>query len=179
MQRLEGTYSDQTVRSYRSDFRNFADWCRTRRRPFLPATPETVAAYLDAVSADLKPATLRRRIAAIRKIHRLTRHVDPTDDEAVLLALRRARRSKPGRQRQALGLAGPLRERLVAACGQDFTGLRDAAMIAIGYDTLCRRSELVALRAEDIEPRPNGGASVLVRQGKNDPDGHPHVGANR
>lgn len=105
LRRLEGAYSDQTVRSYRSDFRNFADWCRTKRRPFLPATPETVAAYLDAVSVDLKPATLRRRIAAIRKTHRLTRNVDPTDDEVVVLALRRASRSKPGRQRQALGLA--------------------------------------------------------------------------
>ena len=177
LQRLEGAYSDQTVRSYRSDFRNFADWCRTKRRPFLPATPETVAGYLDAVSVNLKPATLRRRIAAIRKIHRLTRHVDPTDDEVVVLALRRARRRKPGRQRQALGLAGPVRERLVAACGENLTGLRDAAMIAVGYDTLCRRSELVALRAEDIEQRPNGGANVLVRRAKNDPDGMGRVAA--
>ena len=177
LQRLEGAYSDQTLLAYRSDFRNFADWCRTKRRPFLPATPETVAGYLDAVSVNLKPATLRRRIAAIRKIHRLTRHVDPTDDEIVVLALRRARRSKPSRQRQALGLASPLRERLVAACGQDLTGLRDAAMLSVGYDTLCRRSELVALRAEDIEPRPSGGANILVRRAKNDPDGMGRVAA--
>ena len=171
LQRLEGAYSDQTVRSYRSDFRNFADWCRTKRRPFLPATPETAARYLDAIAADLKPATVRRRIAAIRKIHRLARHVDPTDDKTVVLALRRARRSKPGHQRQALGLVGPLRERLLATCDGNLTGLRDAAMLSIGYDTLCRRSELVALRADDIEQRSNGGANILVRRAKNDSDG--------
>ena len=73
LQRLEGAYSYQTVLAYGSDFRIFADWCRTKRRTFLPATPETVAGYLDAISVDLKPATLRRRIAAISKIHRLTR----------------------------------------------------------------------------------------------------------
>lgn len=89
LQRLEGAYSHQTVLAYGADFRNFADWCRTKRRSFLPATPETVGTYLDAISVDLKPATLRRRTAAIRKIHRLTRHVDPTDDEIVVLALRR------------------------------------------------------------------------------------------
>lgn len=50
-------------------------------------------------------------------------------------------------------------------------------MIAIGYDTLCRRSELVALRAEDIEPRPNGSANILVRRAKNDPDGMGRVAA--
>lgn len=177
LQRLEGAYSHLTVLAYGSDFRNFADWCRTKRRSFLPATPETVGRYLDAISVDLKPATLRRRTAAIRKIHRLTRHVDPTDDEVVVLALRRARRTKPGRQRQALGLASPLRERLVAACGNNLTGLRDAAMISIGYDTLCRRSELVALRSEDIEPRPSGGANILVRRAKNDPDGMGRVAA--
>jgi integrase len=48
-------------------------------------------------------------------------------------------------------------------------GLRNRALVAVGYDTLCRRSELVALRAEDLEPRPRGGFSVLVRRAKNDP----------
>lgn len=55
--------------------------------------------------------------------------------------------------------------------------MRDAAMLSIGYDTLCRRSELVALRAEDIEQRPNGGANILVRRAKNDPDGMGRVAA--
>lgn len=56
--------------------------------------------------------------------------------------------------------------------------MRDAAMISIGYDTLCRRSELVAVRSEDIEPRPNGGANILVRRAKNDPDGMGRVAAS-
>jgi integrase len=57
----------------------------------------------------------------------------------------------------------------MAACGDDMIGLRNRALVAVGYDTLCRRSELVALRVEDLEPRPRGGFSVLVRRAKNDP----------
>lgn len=101
-----------------------------------------------------------RYVAAAHRSYRqgspTDRHIDPTDDEIVVLALRRGRRSKPGRQASSTGLASPARERLVSACGKDLTGLRNAAMLSIGYDTLCRRSELVALRAEDIEPRPSG-----------------------
>jgi integrase len=60
-------------------------------------------------------------------------------------------RSKGRRQKQAAGLSAKLRDELIAACGHDPRGLRDQAMIAVGYDTLCRRSELVQLRADDIE----------------------------
>jgi integrase len=48
-------------------------------------------------------------------------------------------------------------------------GLRNRALVAVGYDTICRRSELVALRVEDLDPRPRDGFSVLVRRAKNDP----------
>jgi len=174
---LEGAYSDETLRAYSADFQRFSDWCRAKRVPYLPATPETVAAYLDDAAQDLKPATLRRRTAAIRKVHRMTRHADPTLAEAVTLALRRAKRSKMARPRQALGLTAEIRDLMLAACPGNLSGLRDQAMIMTGYDTLCRRSELVALRAEDIELRPSGGANILVRRAKNDPDGNGRVAA--
>ena len=50
-------------------------------------------------------------------------------------------------------------------------GIRDRALISIGYDTLCRRSELVALRVEDLTRLPDGGALALIRRAKNDPFG--------
>ena len=50
----------------------------------------------------------------------------------------------------------------------DFSALRDRAMIAIGYDTLCRRSALVCLRLEDLTRLSDGGAKILVRRAKND-----------
>jgi integrase len=75
------------------------------------------------------------------------------------------------RPRQALGLSAHLRDRLLRACPASLKGSRDRALIAIGYDTLCRRSELTALRIEDLMPLRDGGAKVLVRRAKNDPYG--------
>jgi len=174
---LDGAYSAHTLRSYGADFASFEAWCNRRTLTALPADAATVAAYLDDCAAGVAPATLRRRVAGIRKLHRLSRQLDPTQDEAVVLALRRARRKKPARPDQALGLTAVLRDQLIDACATDLAGLRSRAMIAVGYDMLCRRSELVALRVEDLELRPSGGANLLVRRSKTDQDGNGRVAA--
>ena len=94
------------------------------------------------------------------------------DDEVVSIALRRALRAKRRRPKQALGLNADLRRQLIDACPADgLHGLRDRALIAVGYDSLCRRSELVGLLIEDLRPLPDGGARILVRRAKTDPFG--------
>ena len=173
---LAGAYSEATLRGYRSDFCHFERWCAGAGAAALPASPQSVAAYL-AANAGLAIATLQRRLNAIRRIHRLMRLVDPTTDEAVWLALRRLKRAHHARPAQALGLTAELTARLMVATGDDLTGLRDRAMIAIGFDTLCRRSELVALRLDDLEIGLDGRATILVRRSKADPFGSGRLAA--
>ena len=169
--RLDGAYSENTLRGYRADFRIFEAWCKASDRISLPASPETVAVFLNAAPNTISTSTLRRRLASIRKIHRLFKLGNPTEDEDVLIALRRAQRFRHRRPAQAFGLTAGLRDRLIAACLNDLAGLRDRALISIGYDTLCRRSELVALRVEDLTRLPDGGMLALIRRAKNDPFG--------
>ncbi|QYO77761.1 tyrosine-type recombinase/integrase [Devosia salina] len=169
--RLDGAFSDHTLRSYRSDFGLFAAWCRKRRRPFLPATGETVAAYIEAERMCLKPGTLKRRLAAIRKLHQLAGEGDPTRDAEVDLAMRRASRAQPSRPQQALGITAERRDRLLAQCTDDLIGLRDRVLVSVGFDTLCRRGELVALSVTDLTKREDGRYNVLIRRAKNDPEG--------
>ena len=93
----------------------------------------------------MKRRSLRQRrfvgaLAGIRKVHRLMRLPNPAEDEEVLLAMRRALRTKPRRPKQAYGLTKKLRDKLIAACPNDLLGIRNRALIAVGYDTLCRRS---------------------------------------
>ncbi|SDG88127.1 tyrosine-type recombinase/integrase [Pelagibacterium luteolum] len=171
LRRLEGAYAEATISSYRCDFEKFAAWCRRRRLRALPAKPETVAAYIEVSSEEVKPTTLKRRLSAIAKVHRIAGHVSPTDDEAVALAIRRAKRSKPGRPQQALGVTAERRDRLMSACSDDLAGLRDKVLVAVGFDTLCRRAELVALRVEDFTRAADGTYNVLVRRAKNDQAG--------
>ena len=175
--RLEGAYSDSTLLAYASDFRQFRKWCRGARLASLPASSATIARHVEALGNTHRPSTLKRRLTAIGKIHRLCDLPDPTRNESVVLAYRRARRRQPGRPHQALGLSAGMRRDLEATMAGDLRGLRDRAMLAVGYDTLCRRSELVALRAEDLEHRCSGGANILVRRAKNDPDGNGRLAA--
>lgn len=171
LERLDGSYSPHTLLSYRSDFASFEAWCNGQGLAFLPADPTTVAGFIIALTERLKPSSLKRKLAGIRKIHHLLRLRDPTRDVDVDLAIRKARRLKPQRPTQALGITAGLRDRLLDATTADLTGYRDRALVAVGFDTLCRRSELVALRFEDIEPNHFGTASLLIRLAKNDPDG--------
>lgn len=169
--RLEGAYSEQTLRSYRADFAIFDSWCIANNLCSLPATPDTLATFIAAQAPELAANTLRRRLSGIRKVHRLFHFQNPADDEGVQIAMRRALRSRPRRPRQALGLTKELRDQLTAACGNDLAGLRDQALIMVGYDTMCRRSELAALRVEDLTPLNDGSMLALIRRAKNDPFG--------
>jgi site-specific recombinase XerD len=171
LERLEGAYSENTLRSYRSDFARFEAWCETTGAAALPSTPEVIAAFIANDALTAASSTLKRRLCAIRKIHRLLRMPNPVEDEEVATALRRAMRTKRRRPKQALGLTAKLRDQLIAACPDTLRGFRDRAMIAVGYDSLCRRSELVNLLIEDLALLDDGGAKLMVRRAKNDPFG--------
>src|SRR6516162_7600990 len=78
-----------TRKAYGTDFRLFKAWCEVKGVSPLPASPETVAAFLAAETGDgTKPSTLGRRVAAIRYAHKLTHLDTPTDSEAVKATLR-------------------------------------------------------------------------------------------
>jgi hypothetical protein len=83
-----------TRAAYRSDFGAFKAWCLARSVSTLPASPETVAAYLASeAEAGRKPSTIGRRCAAIRYAHKLAGHEPPTNSEAVKATLRGIRHS--------------------------------------------------------------------------------------
>ena len=70
------------------------------------------------------------------------------------------------RQVQVLGLGRALKERLINTCADNLMGLRDQALIAAGYDTLCRRSELVQLQTEDLKIKSDSSGTIFVRRSK-------------
>lgn len=171
LDKLDGAYAPSTIKSYRTDFQIFANWCRRKRLRALPAEPETIARYIDEHAEMFKISSLKRKLSAVRKLHRLAGFEDVDKHETVLLAIRRAKRAKPGRPSQALGVTFERRSALLAVADRDLAGLRDRVLVAVGFDTLCRRSELVALRIEDFALNDSGTMSVLVRRAKNDQDG--------
>src|ERR1035437_5065259 len=85
--------AEATRKAYRTDFALFQRWATHRSVSALPATPESVAAFLAAeAERGIKPATISRRVAAIRYAHRLAGLPVPTDDERVRATVRGIRR---------------------------------------------------------------------------------------
>ena len=167
----KGAFSANTERAVRADLGIYTAWCTARGRPALPASPDTIAAFVDAMAATRAPATVRRYVASIAVAHRAIGCAGTPRSPAVKLALQRMHRRKGRRQAQALGLTWPLRERLLKAAGDRLIDARNRALLAVAYDTLLRRSELVALRVSDLATDKTGAATVLVRNGKTDAEG--------
>lgn len=168
LERLRGAYADSTIVTCAKNFTLFERWCAARGQVALSPTPQTVAEYVTACFQSLGVRTVLSHLYAIRKVSRALGRPDPTYNEAVRLALRRGKRTHGTRPRQAPPLNAALRDRLRAACPPTMLGLRDRAVLALGYDTLCRRCELVALLIEDLTPAADGTAKVLVRREKQD-----------
>jgi site-specific recombinase XerD len=179
--------SPHSIRALKSDLEAFDLWCRRHNRIALPATPETVADYLDArAETGSKPASLGRYKASIAKIHQLLELKDPTPASLVKLRLQAIRRRLGTAQTQArpLRFKGPVRnvERdaprglnvraLLESCGDELPGLRNRALLSAGYDTGLRASELVAIAVEDIIEAIDPDARLLsIPRSKGDQDG--------
>jgi site-specific recombinase XerD len=174
--RLEGAYAPATLRAYYTDVQKFTDYCELEGLKPFPANADTVCDFIAAQGVDLRPGSVRRCLSAIRKIHSLLRLPDPTADEDVNLAMRRLRRMKLGRPRQAKGMTRAHLEQCLAVQPDSPWGLRNRALLSLGYDLLTRRSELVALMTDDIEFRGDGTLRAVIRRGKTDPFGMGRIG---
>lgn len=175
-QRLEGAYPPSTMRSYISDVEAFEDWCEAMSitEPF-PASVETVCRFLEDQGKSRAPATVQRRLYAIRKVHRLLRIPDPTYDEEIDLTYRRVRRARAVRPSQAKGLTRPYLDRFFDSEPRTPWGLRNRAMLSLGYELLTGRSELIALRNKGLAEREDGTLRVLIRRSKADQFGHGRI----
>ena len=152
--------AENTRRAYRAAVRAWCDWCRRRNLPPLPGAGADVAAFLAAERGrGLTPETLKLRRAAIRYLHRAAGCAVPTDDVAVsetLAGIRRqaARQGQTPRKKVA-ATAGILRQ-ILAPIPTDLRGLRDCALILTGFAGALRRSELAAIRVEQLEKTERG-----------------------
>jgi site-specific recombinase XerD len=143
---VRDSLAENTRRAYQSDLRHFELWGGS-----LPASPETVAAYLAAHADRLSVTTLIRRLATLSKAHQARGFENPICSELVRTTLRGIKRRRRHTQLQAKPL---LRDELLLvldAIGTGFKDLRDRAVLLIGFAAALRRSELVALDVADVE----------------------------
>lgn len=168
----KGAFAANTVRAWKADWEYFSEFCRLQQLRSLPASPQTLREFVfECVTNLKKPATIRRYMSTIGRAHRAANVADPTATEAVKLALKEMSRSVPARQKQARGLVWAEIEEFLKFEPRDLRDIRDRALVAVAYDSMCRREELVNLRIEDIEEASDGSGSVLIRRSKTDTTG--------
>jgi integrase len=162
-------YPEATLRAWRFDWAAFLAFCRPRGLLPLPASPSTVAAFINASGeAGKKPATVRRYLATIACAHRAAKIINPNDDQDVKMALKGLYNRSPKRQRQAKALGWHDIKRFLITAGDNIRATRERALIAVAYDTMARRSELVAMDVEDFGFMEDGSGRVIIRRSKTD-----------
>jgi site-specific recombinase XerD len=164
--------ADATRRAYQSDFAIFRAWCERQSTEALPASPETVAAFLASeCAAGRKASTIKRRNASIRYAHRLAGLPSPTDDERVRATLRGARRTIGTAVAKKAPATAARIKAMADASGEGLAGLRDRALMLFGFGGAFRRSELVALDVADIDRTDAAGIRITIRKSKTDQEG--------
>jgi integrase len=155
--------ADNTQRAYAADWRMFASWLRRQGLPETPPDPEAVGLYLASQvgrrGAELSVATLERRLSGIAwRYRQLGQPLEIRDRHiATVLAGIRRRHGRPPAQKAAI-FADELLA-MLATLEMDLRGLRDRAILAIGFAGGLRRSEIVGL---DCGPRQTEGGSGWV-----------------
>ena len=130
-----------TLKLYAGDWARFVAWCREQGRASLPASSQTLAAYLIDSAPGLSRGALGRRRSAVSTMHRQAGLPTPVLDSASHKALRTAAKPKSPRSASPPTVAGLVR--MAAKCPRDLPGLRDRALLLLAAATLRprRRSE--------------------------------------
>ena len=166
--KFDGAFAKNTIRAYRSDFIQYQTWCSHNNIDSIPATADDIAQYVDNLATIRKSATIRRRINSLGTILKLSKHYDPTNQPEVILAIKRMHRKIGRAQQQATPLTKPLLNQLLNNCDNSARGLRNEALLRLGYETMRRRSELCAFKFEDICQAPSGKPAIRLKFSKTD-----------
>lgn len=173
--RIRNSVPTETRRAYAGDWARFQRWCQTLGYQSLPTDPDVLAQYVTHLAdAGKAPSTIERAVAAILTAHTTANLPKPATKPA-RAALRhyRVESAENGRRvRKAPPVTITNLRAMVGTCDPDtLAGVRDRALIVVGFATGCRRSELAGLNIEDVEFCEEG-VVVTVRKSKTDQDAH-------
>ena len=169
---LQSSKSNNTVRAYKSDFKDFGLFCAQNGFKSLPSEPKIVSLYLTYLSTkDAKISTLKRRLVSIGVIHRLKGHYLDTKHPSIIENIMGIKRRKGSIQLAKKPILISSLKKLINAIDEqdknEIKKFRDRSLILIGFSGGFRRNEIVSLDYDDLDFVPEG-LKINLRRSKTD-----------
>ena len=169
---LQSSKASNTVRAYKSDFKDFGLFCAKNGFKSLPSDPKIVSLYLTYLSTkDAKMSTLKRRIVSIGVIHRLKGHYLDTKHPSIIENIMGIKRRKGSIQNGKKPILVNDLKKIINVIdegkSEDIKKLRDRSIILIGFSGGFRRNEIVSLDYDDLD-FVEEGLKIQIRRSKTD-----------
>jgi len=178
---LQNSKANNTVRAYKSDFKDFGIFCAKNGFKSLPSEPKIVSLYLTHLSTkDAKISTLKRRLVSIGVIHKLKGHYLDTKHPAIIENIMGIKRRKGNNQKGKKPILINDLKKIINVIDQqskeEIKKLRDRSIILIGFSGGFRRNEIVALDYDDLD-FVSEGLKINIKRSKTDQFGEGSVKA--
>ena len=168
---LKSSKANNTLRAYKSDFKDFGGFCVKHGFDSLPTEPKVVSLYLTHLSKNSKISTLRRRLVSIGMVHKLKGHYLDTKHPIIienLLGIKRVKGSyqkgkKPILINHLKSIINVIDEQKI----DEIKKARDKALLLVGFAGGFRRTELISIDHEDLE-FVTEGVKIIIKRSKTD-----------
>ena len=168
---LKSSKANNTLRAYKSDFKDFGAFCAQHGFNSLPTEPKIVSLYLTHLSKNLKMSTLKRRLVSISMVHRLKGHYLDTKHPIIIENLMGIKRVKGSIQKGKKPiLINHLKSIINVIDQQEINEIkksRDKTIVLVGFGGGFRRTELISIDHEDLEFVPEG-VKITLKRSKTD-----------
>ena len=168
---LKSSKANNTLRAYKSDFKDFGAFCAKHGFNSMPTEPKIVSLYLTHLSENSKISTLRRRLVSIGVVHKLKGHYLDTKHPVIIENLMGIKRKKGSIQTGKKPILINHLKQIINVIDEQkiekIKKLRNKTLVLIGFGGGFRRTELISINHEDID-FVQEGVKITVRRSKTD-----------
>ena len=173
LKNLKSSKASNTLRAYKADYKDFALFCIKHGFKSMPTDPKVICLYLTHLSQTSKFSTLKRRLASLSVVHKLSGHYIDTKHPMITENLMGIKRVKGSYQKAKKPILINDLKSIINVIDKDKNEkkrFKNRALILIGFAGGFRRSELVAILFEDIDFVPEG-VKIFIKRSKTDQSG--------
>ena len=168
---LKSSKANNTLRAYKSDFKDFAAFCAKHGFNSMPSEPKVVSLYLTHLSTNSKISTLRRRLVSIGVVHKIKGHYLDTKHPVIVENLMGIKRKKGSIQKGKKPILINHLKQIINVIDEqkidEIKKLRNRSLILVGFSGGFRRTELISIDHEDID-FVGEGVKINLKRSKTD-----------